>query len=158
MEKPKKERIDLGRLVQEIADDADFEAKGRNRSVRLVENDSCSVVGAKDLLHSAIENVVRNAVWYTEEGTTVDISLKCSADKRSAVVSVRDRGPGVPEGALANLFKPFYRVDKAREPQTGGTGLGLAITERAVLLHGGQVKAVNFPVGGLLVEISLSLV
>ena len=155
MERTKKEPVDLGRLVQEIADDANFEASGRGRTVRLVENERCMVAGVRNLLHRAIENVVRNAAWYSGEGTEVEIRLRCSADRQCAIVSVRDHGPGVPEEALAHLFRPFYRVGKARERQTGGTGLGLAIAERAVLLHGGGVKASNSPEGGLLVEITL---
>jgi two-component system sensor histidine kinase CpxA len=71
---------------------------------------------------------------------------------------VRDEGPGVPEEALSDIFRPFYRVDDARDRETGGTGLGLAITERAVRLHGGTVNASNLPGGGLLVEITLPII
>jgi two-component system sensor histidine kinase CpxA len=70
-------------------------------------------------------------------------------------VRVTDSGPGVPEEALTKLFLPFYRIDDARGRETGGVGLGLAITERAVLLHGGSVRAANRPQGGLMVEIRL---
>ena len=74
---------------------------------------------------------------------------------RSRVVGVRDHGAGVPEEALADLFRPFFRVADARDRTTGGTGLGLAITERAVRYHGGKVTATNAPDGGLVVEIRL---
>ncbi len=74
-----------------------------------------------------------------------------------AVISVVDSGPGVPEEFLTEVFRPFYRLDDARNRQTGGVGLGLAITERAVRLHGGTIKASNRPEGGLSVEIRLPL-
>jgi two-component system sensor histidine kinase CpxA len=80
-----------------------------------------------------------------------------SPQNAEAVVRVTDAGPGVPEDALDKLFRPFYRIDDARGRQTGGVGLGLAITDRAVRLHGGTVKAVNRPQGGLIVEIRLPL-
>jgi two-component system sensor histidine kinase CpxA len=109
------------------------------------------------LLHSAIENVVRNATRYTKEGTDVQIRLESAhgPNGQEAVVRVTDSGPGVPEEALEKLFRPFYRIDDARGRQTGGVGLGLAITERAVRLHGGTVKAANRPEGGLVIEIRL---
>jgi two-component system sensor histidine kinase CpxA len=109
-------------------------------------------------LRSAIENVVRNAVRYTAEGTAVELSLRCSGsemEKAQAVISVQDHGPGVPEETLGKLFRPFYRVADARDRQSGGAGLGLAITARAVRFHGGDVTASNAQGGGLLVEISL---
>jgi two-component system sensor histidine kinase CpxA len=68
---------------------------------------------------------------------------------------VRDHGPGVSEEALAQLFRPFYRVDDARDRQAGGTGLGLSISERAIRLHGGTVQACNAPGGGLIVDLRL---
>jgi len=75
--------------------------------------------------------------------------------KQEAVVRVMDHGPGVPKESLEKLFRPFYRLEDARERQTGGVGLGLAITERAVRLHSGTVHAENRPEGGLMLEIRL---
>jgi len=114
--------------------------------------------GVEELLRSAIENVVRNAVRFTPEGTAVEIALRKqngSADNY-AIITVRDRGNGVPEESLEKIFRPFYRTEDSRDRQSGGgTGLGLAITERAVRLHGGTVKAQNAPGGGLAVEMKL---
>jgi two-component system sensor histidine kinase CpxA len=157
MDRTRKELIDLTHLVQYIAADADFEARSRQRSVQLVEQERCTVIGVRDLLRSAVENVVRNAVWYTREGTAVEISLHSLTNRGAtqAIVNVRDHGPGVPEEMLLDLFRPFYRAGEVRERQTGGAGLGLAITERAILLHGGKIKAVNASDGGLIVEISI---
>ena len=154
-----KSAVNLEEMLHEICKDADFEAQSRNCRVKCVIADACIVMGHARLLHSAIENVVRNATRYTREGTEVEIRLEKAQDANGAeaVVRVTDSGPGVPEEDLHKLFRPFYRLDDARNRQTGGVGLGLAITERTVRLHGGRVKAANRPEGGLIVEIRLPL-
>jgi len=146
-------------MIEEIVADADFEGQGRNCGVKSVIKDDCVVMGAPNLLHSAIENVVRNATRYTREGTNAEVSLERGqgASGGEAVIRIVDSGPGAPEEALEKLFRPFYRIDDARGRQTGGAGLGLAITDRAVRLHGGTVKASNRLEGGLQVEIRLPL-
>jgi two-component system sensor histidine kinase CpxA len=146
--------VDLAQLVKEIGIDADFEARSRNCAVKVIIQEPCGTIGAPELLRSAVENIVRNAVRYTAQGTEVDITLGCQRDGADlqAVIQVRDRGPGAPEATLAHLFRPFYRVADARDRQSGGTGLGLAIAERAVRVHGGRITATNAPGGGLLVE------
>lgn len=148
--------VDLAQLVREVADDADFEARSRNRSVNVVSCDECSTSGTEELLRSAVENVVRNAVRYTAEGTEVEVALRRhNGGDNSAVISVRDHGQGVPEEAMEKIFHPFYRTEDARDRESGGSGLGLAIASRAVRLHGGRVQAVNAATGGLEVTISL---
>jgi two-component system, OmpR family, sensor histidine kinase CpxA len=151
--------IPLDELVQDITLDADFEAQSRQCHVHCMIQDEMTVYGSASLLHSAIENVVRNATRHTREGTDVEIRVarESANGKSEAVVRVIDRGPGVPQEFLEKLFRPFYRLDDARGRQTGGVGLGLAITERAVRLHGGTVRAANRPEGGLMVEIRLPL-
>jgi two-component system sensor histidine kinase CpxA len=121
--------------------------------------DELPVVGDRGLLHSALENVVRNATRYTNEGTTVRIHAEKAKgwNQQEAVIRVSDSGPGVPEDSLQKIFRPFYRIDDARGRSTGGVGLGLAITDQAVRLHGGSVAASNLPEGGLLVEIRVPL-
>jgi signal transduction histidine kinase len=161
-----RKQVDLAQLVNEVASDADFEARGANRAVCVVSSEACYTQGNAELLRSAIENVVRNAVRYTREGTTVEIVLSCQSRKNSgnndkvqqqSIIAVRDHGPGVPPEALQHLFRPFYRVADARDRQSGGVGLGLSITARAVRFHHGEVSARNIPEGGLLVEIRLPL-
>ena len=134
----------LDEVVLNVAEDAEFEAQARHCHVRSeIPAGSWEVRGDASLLHSAIENVVRNAIRYTREGTTVEIHLEKTeaAGGAEAVVRVTDCGSGVPADALEKLFQPFYRLDDARGRQTGGVGLGLAITERAVRFHGGRVAA-----------------
>jgi two-component system, OmpR family, sensor histidine kinase CpxA len=152
--------VPLGDLVAGVAEDAEFEAQERHCHVHTsIPEGDWAVRGNDSLLHSAVENVVRNAIRYTQEGTSVEIEL--TSVKRGsgaeAVLRVSDSGPGVPEDALEKLFEPFYRLDDARGRLTGGVGLGLAITERAVRFHGGKVSAFNRAEGGLMVEIRLPL-
>jgi two-component system, OmpR family, sensor histidine kinase CpxA len=153
------EPVHLAELVKEIVEDADFEAQSRNCRVVANTVQDLIVSGNPALMHSAIENVVRNATQHTREGTEVQVTVEHEerGGDSEAVVRVSDSGPGVAEESLEKLFRPFYRTDDARVRHTGGVGLGLAITDRAVRLHGGSVRAVNRPVGGLLVEIRLPL-
>jgi two-component system, OmpR family, sensor histidine kinase CpxA len=152
--------VPLDELVLNIADDAEFEAQARQCHVEaVIPEGNWSVCGNASLLHSAVENVVRNAIRYTQEKTSVKINLaREQGDKGpEAVLNVSDSGPGVPPDSLSKLFEPFYRIDDARGRLTGGVGLGLAITERAVRFHGGKVSAHNRPEGGLQIEIRLPL-
>ena len=100
-----------------------------------------------------MENIIRNGIRYTGDGTQVDVELV----RKSGAILIRiaDQGPGVPDEALEKLFEPFYRIADARDRQSGGTGIGLAIAEQAVRLHFGSISASNRPEGGLLVQISL---
>jgi two-component system, OmpR family, sensor histidine kinase CpxA len=143
--------IDLKALVEQVVSDADFEANAVGKSVRIDRVDECSIVGSYELVGSAVENVLRNAVRYTADGTAAEVSLQSSDGK--ATVSVRDHGGGVPDDELKNLFRPFYRVGEARDRSSGGTGLGLAIAEQAVKAHNGSIRARNED-DGLVVEMS----
>jgi two-component system sensor histidine kinase CpxA len=141
------EAVDLNALMQDVVNDAAFEAISRNVEIEFQARPGCVLKGARDLLRSAFENVLRNAVRYTAAGTAVKVDLECAANTVSVTVS--DQGPGVPESDLPHIFEAFYRVAEARDRQSGGTGLGLAIAERTVRLHGGSVGALNRPKGGL---------
>lgn len=152
--------VPLDELVLNVVEDAEFEAQARHCHVHsTIPEGDWGVRGDASLLHSALENVVRNAVRYTGEGTSVEVGLSRTTgpDGAQATLRVSDCGPGVPPDSLDKLFLPFYRLDDARGRLTGGVGLGLAITERAVRFHGGKVIATNRPEGGLQVEINLPL-
>jgi two-component system sensor histidine kinase CpxA len=151
------EPVSLKQLLEEIAPDATYEAQQRDASVSLHAECECIVDGRRELLYRAIENVVRNAVRYTEAGTEVEIRLHHDAQNQMAIVEVNDRGPGIPESDLALIFRPFYRVDTARSAQTGGVGVGLAIAERAVKLHNGHISASNRTGGGASIQIRFPL-
>jgi two-component system, OmpR family, sensor histidine kinase CpxA len=154
-DKIEKSAIHLEELVSEVTNDAEFEAQSRQCHVKFTAREDFALMGSATLLRSAVENVVRNAIRYTKEGTNVEILLTADDRANTALLAIEDSGPGVPADALDKIFRPFYRIDDARGRQTGGVGLGLAITERSVLLHGGTVRALNRPEGGLRVEIRL---
>lgn len=144
--------VPLHELVNAVVSDADFEAEAQGRSVRADRLDPFHLSGRAEELRRAVENVVRNAIRFTPEGTAVVVKLE--ADISGAVLTVTDQGAGVPEDALTCLFEPFFRVEPDRERSKGGLGLGLAIAERAVHLHGGTVSARNVPGAGLEVRMS----
>ena len=154
-----KTKLALRELVDQIAHDAEYESPGRGCRVTAMADsaDEFQIEADAGLIRSAVENVVRNATRYTAEGTTVDVRLERQqgASGEEIVIRVLDSGPGVPNDALPKIFEPFYRLDDARNRQTGGAGLGLSIADRAVRLHGGQLHASNRKEGGLEVEIRI---
>jgi signal transduction histidine kinase len=154
-----KKVFDVGILVQEVAADGNFEARNRNCIVKFSPPRECLIEGAPEMLRSAVENVVRNAVHQTAEGTEVEISMECRRDggMPQAVIQVRDHGAGIPEEELANVFHRFHRVTGGVRQDPEGTGLGLAITECAFRLHGGRVTAANAAGGGLVVRLELPI-
>jgi two-component system sensor histidine kinase CpxA len=148
--------VDLTALVHEVVTDADFEARAQSRRVDVTAVEACAVPGSEELLRSAVENVVRNGVRHTCEGTAVDVSIRRERDR--AVIRVRDRGPGVPETMLLEMFLPFRRVQATLATRNDGSGLGLAIAHRAVAASGGKISAMNAADGGLIVDIEVPLV
>jgi len=149
------EPVNLSDLVERIMSDAVYEAQNRYSDVTLQKPDAPIIVGGnEELLRRAIENIVRNAVFYTSAGVPIEITLS-HAGPGFATIEIRDQGPGVPAEALIHLFEPFYRVDEARARQTGGTGIGLAICQRVIELHGGSIRAGNNEPHGLAVKIEL---
>ncbi|HEY3991157.1 MAG TPA: ATP-binding protein [Acidobacteriaceae bacterium] len=149
--------VDLTELVSQIVRGADFELQKRGGAVRLSSQGDYFVQGNAELLHGAIENVVRNAIRYTGAGNSVEVQLESAGTSAPVFVRllVHDYGPGVPEPELVNIFQPFYRVADDRNRESGGTGLGLAIAERVVRIHGGSIRARNAEPRGLQVEILL---
>jgi two-component system sensor histidine kinase CpxA len=151
-----REPLDLTAALEGIVADAAFEARARNRDVRITASTPVTVTANAALIHSAIENVLRNAIAYTAEGTCVDITLSHDVERPGfCSIRVRDHGPGIPEEMLTRIFEPFARVGEARDRQSGGYGLGLAIADRAVRLHGGAIHAANNPDGGATLRIEL---
>jgi signal transduction histidine kinase len=148
-----RERVDVIELLQAIAEDADFEAKASERSVRI---DAPGVFVAEvngELVYSAYENVIRNALKFSPPGSAVEIEARTSRDGSELVTRVRDRGPGVPAQMLDAIFEPFVRVEGSESRR--GVGLGLAIARRAMALHGGEIRAALRDGGGL--EVTLRL-
>jgi two-component system sensor histidine kinase CpxA len=148
------EPVDLNDVVAQVIDDLTFEFHDRARLIRTLPCPLPVVVlGDAALLRRAVENVLRNALFYTPDDCAVEVAV--ASEHGVARVAVSDHGPGVPDSALAHLFEPFFRVDEARARHTGGVGLGLAITRRAVELHGGRISAANTRPHGLAVRIEV---
>jgi signal transduction histidine kinase len=147
-----REEVRLDDLLRGLVEDCALEAEAKGCRLILREVEPCSVGGERELLHRAVENLVRNAIRHTSHGTEVDVSLELH--EGSATIEVRDHGPGVPDEFLAAIFQPFFRVEGHRSRASGGVGLGLAIARRAVELHGGRISAANAN-PGLVVSIHL---
>jgi two-component system sensor histidine kinase CpxA len=135
------EELRLDELVDEVVEDCQVEADARRCRIALRASPPLAVIGDRELLRRAIENVVRNSLHYAPSESAVDVGLEGAPG--AARISVRDYGPGVPEDALTKIFQPFFRVDDSRGSSTGGVGLGLAIAQRAVGVHHGSVWARN---------------
>ena len=149
--------LSLNRLIERMLPDAEYEARQRQCTVAFHAEDQCIVSGNQELLYRAIENVVRNAIRFAEDGTEVEIRLRklTGSGNRQVEIEVNDRGPGIPENQRQAILRPFYRVDFARSPATGGFGVGLAIADRAVRLHRGDLCALNREGGGATFRINL---
>jgi two-component system sensor histidine kinase CpxA len=145
--------FDFDEAIEEVVRDANFEGAAKNCTVDLHGSASAAINGNRELLRSAVENVLRNAVRYSPPGAPVDVSV--AREDSGVVVLVRDRGPGVPSADLERIFEPFYRVAESRDRDTGGEGIGLAITSQVMKAHGGSAAAANRQGGGFEVRLSL---
>ncbi len=146
-------QIDLNETLTRICNDASFEGKARNCQVDIKVAGNFNVTGRQQLIERAIENVLRNAVKYSPENSQIEVKL--SGNDKSVLISIADRGPGVPEADIGKLFEPFYRCAEDRNRSTGGHGLGLAIALHAVKLHNGSISVKNRDGGGFTAEITL---
>lgn len=108
--------------------------------------------GAPDLLWSAVENIVRNAVKHGGAGGMVEVALH--PEPGLVHIEVLDRGPGIAEEHLGEIFEPFFRSNPTQN-NVDGHGLGLAIAKRVIETHGGRIAAANRNGGGLRVTITL---
>lgn len=144
------ERIDVVELLAEVCDDARFEARAARRDLVFTTNGGYLAEVRGELLYRAFENVVRNAVKFTREGTVVSVLAEVSSV--GLVVTVSDQGPGVPEEGHLQMFEPFQRVGDAG---VEGFGLGLTIAKRAIESHGGRIEAQAASGGGLAIRMSL---
>jgi two-component system sensor histidine kinase CpxA len=149
----------LDALLADICQDCQYLAD--EKSILITTNDffSLNLLADQNLLSSAFSNVIINAIKYTPKSSEVVISMYrlIHNQQDSLNIVISDNGSGVPESTIEKLFQPFYRVDEARDRNSGGTGLGLAIAQQAVLAHNGQIKAKNKEDGGLSVTITLPI-
>jgi two-component system sensor histidine kinase CpxA len=150
---PRRDVVHLDSLVAEVVDDARFERP--EAKLDYSASGDVQVLGDPAGLKSAVENVVRNALIYSDPAQPIEVRLQNGADQ--AVVRVLDHGPGVAPEDLTRIFEPFYRTDKSRDHARDGQGIGLAITARVMELHAGSVEARNRDGGGLEVVLKMPL-
>ena len=146
--------VRAGDIIDEVIRDCAVEAEIRGCRIAVNGRLAGEVLGNRELLRRAVENVLRNGIRYSPEHSTIDVSI--AEDSRAAIVAVRDYGPGVPEDTLTRIFDPFFRVEEARDATGGGSGLGLSIAKRAVQVHHGTITAENAS-PGLRVQITIPL-
>lgn len=146
--------VRAGEIVDDVVRDCQLEAESRGCRIAVNGQLASEVMGNRELLRRAVENLLRNAIRYSPENSTIDLSV--AEDSRDAIIAVRDYGPGVPGDALPRIFDPFFRVEEARDAMGGGSGLGLSIAKRAVEAHRGTIAAENAS-PGLRVRIAIPL-
>lgn len=149
------EAFDLNVLLNDLVDVVNYEVPAGKPAIAWTPEEPLPFHGDRELLWRAMENLLRNALRHTDPDQGVILSLQ--HDRKQVRLSVRDFGPGLPEGELEKIFEPFYRVQESRDRGSGGHGLGLSIAANAVQRHGGRIAAHNADDGGLVVRISLPL-
>ncbi|UYI46930.1 envelope stress sensor histidine kinase CpxA [Vibrio natriegens] len=140
-------------LWEEIIQDTQFEAEQMGKQLRYSPLPKGSISGNPKLLMSAVENIIRNAIYYGKDKVEINVETQGN----TLHITVDDNGEGVPDAELEAIFRPFYRVSTARDRHSGGTGLGLTITESAIRQHSGTIVASRSPLGGLRMTITLPL-
>src|SRR5450631_4398146 len=135
--------VDLAPIVRQVADGLQTLARDRDVEIKVAAPaEPLIVLGDRDELIRALENLVENALKYGAAGKRVDITLSRAQTRAGALearVAVRDYGPGIAPEHLPRLTERFYRVDVADSRAQGGTGLGLALVKHVLNRHGGRI-------------------
>ncbi len=150
---PDRSDLDLVALVRELEDQLRPEAESRQVTITLDAPATLSVSADRRMLHSAVANLLRNAVKYTQPSTTVHVSVR--TDKHDAVLEVRDGCGGIVASNWATIFEPYARGDDAKSRQREGLGLGLAIAKQSAEAHGGTLAVRNLDGDGCVFELRL---
>lgn len=140
-------RIDAQALLESIV--ADYEDAGQQ--VQLEGRADTAIVTRPNALRRILTNLIDNALKFGR-----DVSLRVQPEPQRLVLSVLDRGPGIPPDQLEAVLKPFYRVEGSRNRSTGGTGLGLAIVQQLATALGAQFELRNRAEGGLEARLTLA--
>lgn len=130
--------FDLGPYINSVVDEMKYLAEEKNISLKCTPiREGLQVFGDKERLKQVLNNLIQNAIKYTEKGG-VEISVE--EEKKCVTIKVKDTGIGIPEDQLTRIFERFYRVDKARSRAVGGTGLGLSIVKHIIEAHNSKVE------------------
>jgi two-component system, OmpR family, sensor kinase len=148
---PAREPVDFARLVADACEDV--RAAAPDREIGLSSPDSVQMLGDSDQLRQLVANLLANAVGHTPAGSPIEVRLVRQG--ASAVLTVRDHGPGISEDAKRQVFERFWRQSESRDRDAGGAGLGLAIVASVVEVHGGLARVENHPGGGAVFAVEL---
>jgi two-component system osmolarity sensor histidine kinase EnvZ len=140
------EPTDLGQLVA----DAVRQAARKGRRVAFDGEDSLTLPLKPMAMTRCISNLLDNALRFADR-----VEVRVARRGRAIEVIVDDNGPGIPEDQREDVFKPFYRIEGSRNPNTGGVGLGLSIARDVARGHGGDVYLEASPTGGLRARLRL---
>lgn len=134
----KKEIVDLYYMLIQMADEAYPQLSASGKQVKIHAAEDITIFGDPDKLARVFNNILKNAIVYSDEGSTIDISAEIKGS--TTVIKFKNAGT-IPQNKLGLIFEKFYRLDDARSTATGGAGFGLAIAHDIVTLHGGTVYA-----------------
>ena len=148
-------RFDLSELVLSTAEQMALLADEKSVAVQTGACAPAEVAGDRFRLKQVIVNLLDNAIRYSPQGG--EITLATGPVDGQAVLEVADRGPGIPEEALPQVFDRFFRADAVRTHSENSAGLGLSIVRSICLAHGGAVEAANRPGGGCRITVRLPL-
>nr|WP_277605672.1 ATP-binding protein [Glycomyces sp. L485] len=148
---PDPEPVSVDRIIAEAFDQTRIAAEKKDIELKVNGVWGLEVLGSESQLVTAMKNLVDNAIAYSPEGTSVEVTTSLCrpsgsvAKSQTVCVGVRDEGIGIAPEELDRIFERFYRVDAARSRATGGTGLGLAIVKHVAVNHGGRVEVSSMP-------------
>ena len=146
-------RVNLNQLAETTMEQMSLLADEKNIALQCLTNGTVEVNGDRTRLKQVIVNLLDNAIKYTPEGGKVELALRCH--NGTALLEIKDTGPGIPLAAIPHIFERFYRVDEVHSRDIEGSGLGLAIVRSIVSAHGGNVSVSNQPDRGCCVTVSL---
>ncbi len=149
---PERESVDLGEIVREASAMAQTLAEAKHQDLKLDARQGVVVQGSARDLRRVVLNLLDNAIKFTPHRGTIEVAV--TREKSTALLRVRDTGPGVDPVELPNIFDPFYR---SRSANNGGSGLGLALSREIVRLHSGTIEASNRAGGGCEMLVHLPL-
>jgi len=130
--------FELGPYINSIIDELKFLAEEKNIKLTITPiRPGLQVFGDKERLKQVFNNLIQNAIKYTEQG---EVEISVEEDKKFVIIKIRDTGIGIPEDQLSRIFERFYRVDKARSRAVGGTGLGLSIVKHILEAHNSKIE------------------
>ncbi len=147
------ERTEVAPVLERVVRMLRPVAEEKGVEILVVSITGAAAVATAGELHQIIYNLADNAIKYNRPGGYVRV--KAEPGEETAVITVEDNGIGIPDGELSNVFKRFYRVDKARSRAAGGTGLGLSIVNDTVSRRGGAIRAESLPKGGTRFTVTL---